>query len=158
MPQEVVQEVEVAVTESESVEASQFESAEEVNLADSAVVEVNLSDSAVSNDSWRAEYEAQVQSWRARSAEEREKAEKERLKWEAIRAIEKEEAAKRKAAGIVDEPVVTPSQLQGEENWENVKASSVESTSSRVEAESLNARTRPIVVYISTSSRSSNSN
>ena len=55
-------------------------------------------------DSWKAEYEAQVQSWRAQSAEAREKAEKERLKWESIRAIEKEEAVKRKAAGIIDKP------------------------------------------------------
>jgi hypothetical protein len=56
-------------------------------------------------DTWKAEYEAQVQSWRAQSAEAREKAEKERLKWESLRAMEKEEATKRKAAGIaVDEP------------------------------------------------------
>ena len=55
-------------------------------------------------DTWKAEYEAQVQSWRAQSAEAREKAEKERLRWESVRAIEKEEATKRKAAGIADEP------------------------------------------------------
>ena len=55
-------------------------------------------------DTWKAEYEAQVQSWRAQSAEAREKAEKERLKWESVRAIEKEEATKRKATGIADEP------------------------------------------------------
>ena len=55
-------------------------------------------------DTWKAEYEAQVQSWRAQSAEAREKAEKERLRWESVRAIEKEEATKSKAAGIVDEP------------------------------------------------------
>jgi len=55
-------------------------------------------------DTWKAEYEAQVHSWRAQSAEAREKAEKERLKWESVRAIEKEEATKRKAAGIANEP------------------------------------------------------
>lgn len=55
-------------------------------------------------DTWKAEYEAQVQSWRAQSAEAREKAEKERLRWESVRAIEKEEATKRKVAGIADEP------------------------------------------------------
>jgi hypothetical protein len=49
-------------------------------------------------DTWRAEYEAQVQSWRAQSAEAREKAEKERLRWESVRANEKEEA------NITDEP------------------------------------------------------
>ncbi|PPQ99153.1 hypothetical protein CVT24_009343 [Panaeolus cyanescens] len=60
------------------------------------------------DDSWKEEYESQVQAWRAQSAEAREKAEQERLKWEAKRAIEKEEAAKRKAAGILDEPAVEP--------------------------------------------------
>ncbi|KAF9048704.1 hypothetical protein BJ165DRAFT_1461872 [Panaeolus papilionaceus] len=60
------------------------------------------------DDSWKEEYESQVQAWRAQSTEAREKAEQERLKWEAKRAIEKEEAAKRKAAGIVDEPPVEP--------------------------------------------------
>lgn len=65
-----------------------------------------------------------MQSWRAQSAEAREKAEQERLKWEAIRAIERQEAAKRKAAGIA-EP--TPGVLQPKaevetksEIWESV--------------------------------------
>ncbi|KAH9481446.1 Mitochondrial import protein 1 [Psilocybe cubensis] len=119
VPQEVPQEV----SATEQSDSSQFESVEESNLTESSVVEVNLSESTVSNDSWKEEYEAQVKSWRARSAEEREKAEKERLRWEAIRAIEKEEAAKRKAAGIVDEPVVAPTQPP-EEKWEDVKTSS----------------------------------
>lgn len=78
--------------------------------------------SSVSDDSWKAEYEAQVQSWRAQSAEAREKAEKERLKWEAIRAIEREEAAKRRAASFIDEHVVNaagPSKTTSE-MWESV--------------------------------------
>jgi hypothetical protein len=94
------------------------------------VTENNLSESVASDDSWKVEYEAQVQSWRARSAEEREKAEKERLRWEAIRAIEKEEAAKRKAAGIVKEAAVAPPRLQVEENWEKVPSSSTTATPS----------------------------
>ncbi|KAF8962775.1 hypothetical protein BDZ97DRAFT_1905165 [Flammula alnicola] len=69
------------------------------------------------DDSWKAEYEAQVETWRAQSAEAREKAEKERLKWEAIRAIEKEEAAQRKAEGIVDEPITAVLQTTSE-IWE----------------------------------------
>jgi hypothetical protein len=46
----------------------------------------------------QSEYESQVESWRAQSAEAREKAEKERARWEAIRAAEKQEAALRKSA------------------------------------------------------------
>lgn len=64
--------------------------------------------------SWKAEYEAQVQSWRAHSAEAREKAEKERLKWESIRAIEKEEEVKGKAADIVDDLPKSTVQQVGE--------------------------------------------
>jgi len=74
---------------------------------DAPTTELTDSQSTASNDleeSWKEEYEAQLQSWRAQSAEAREKAEQERLRWESIRAAEKEEAAKRKAAGIVDEP------------------------------------------------------
>jgi len=70
-------------------------------------VETQSPTSHATNDleeSWKAEYEAQVRSWRAQSAEAREKAEQERLRWESIRAAEKEEATKRKAAGIADEP------------------------------------------------------
>jgi hypothetical protein len=66
--------------------------------------------SSISDDSWKAEYEAH------------EKAEKERLKWEAIRAIEREEAAKRRAAGFIDEHVanaVGPSKTTSE-MWESV--------------------------------------
>lgn len=87
-------------------------------------------ESSVSDDSWKAEYDAQVQSWRAQSAEAREKAEKERLKWEAIRAIEREEAAKRHAAGFVDEPVVNPAgpSHMTSEMWESVGAISAATT------------------------------
>ncbi|KIK95285.1 hypothetical protein PAXRUDRAFT_827169 [Paxillus rubicundulus Ve08.2h10] len=42
-------------------------------------------------DPWKAEYEAQVEVWRAESAEARAKSERERAKWEAIRLREVEE-------------------------------------------------------------------
>lgn len=91
----------------------------------SVIRELNLEDTTSatsSDDSWKVEYEAQVQSWRAQSAEAREKAEKERLKWESIRAIEEEEAAKRKVLGIVENP--TPKVVQppaaSQDNWQNV--------------------------------------
>lgn len=97
---------------------------EESNEAKQETVsETTLTESVASDDSWKIEYEEQVKSWRARSAEEREKAEKERLRWEAIRAIEKAEAAKR-ASEAVEEPVALPPQLQEEENWESVPSSS----------------------------------
>jgi hypothetical protein len=64
----------------------------------------STSDSA-DTDSWKEEYETQVQAWREQSAEAREKAEKERARWEAIRA---EDAAKRKAAGIIETPAEIP--------------------------------------------------
>ena len=44
---------------------------------------------SASDDTWKSEYESHVQSWRAQSAEAREKAEKERAKWEGIRENEK---------------------------------------------------------------------
>ncbi|KII89905.1 hypothetical protein PLICRDRAFT_174718 [Plicaturopsis crispa FD-325 SS-3] len=43
---------------------------------------------AASDDSWKAEYESHVHTWRAQSAEAREKAERERARWEAIRRAE----------------------------------------------------------------------
>ena len=48
-------------------------------------------------ETWKEEYDAQVEAWRAQSAEAREKAEAERAKWEAIR---KEEKAQRRASGV----------------------------------------------------------
>ncbi|TFK40296.1 hypothetical protein BDQ12DRAFT_680674 [Crucibulum laeve] len=60
-------------------------------------------ESSTPTDEWGStSYEAQVNIWRAQSAEAREKAGKERARWEAIRAAEQEEAARRKAAGVVD--------------------------------------------------------
>ncbi|KAK0450145.1 hypothetical protein EV421DRAFT_1779040 [Armillaria borealis] len=41
-------------------------------------------------ESWKSEYESQVETWRSQSAEAREKAEKERARWEGVRAKERE--------------------------------------------------------------------
>ncbi|KAG6865911.1 hypothetical protein C0991_010744 [Blastosporella zonata] len=76
--------------------------------------------SGSSTDSWKAEYEAQIETWREQSAEAREKAEKERERWEAIRAVEKKEAERRKALGIADEPEPEPTGQEHEAGWENV--------------------------------------
>jgi len=54
-------------------------------------VDPTPSSSASTDESWKSEYESQVQSWRAQSAEAREKADKERARWEEIRALEKQE-------------------------------------------------------------------
>lgn len=72
---------------------------------------------ASANESWKAEYESQVETWRAQSSEAREKAEKERARWEAIRAAEQEEAVRRKADDIGDTPKVKEEQELG---WETV--------------------------------------
>ncbi|KAL4064503.1 hypothetical protein V8B97DRAFT_2038528 [Scleroderma yunnanense] len=45
----------------------------------------------VGEDPWKAEFEAQVNEWRAKSSEAREKAERERAKWEEVRKHEEEE-------------------------------------------------------------------
>ena len=49
---------------------------------------------SVATDSTESEYEAYVAEWRAQSAEAREKAQKERARWETIRAVEKRETAR----------------------------------------------------------------
>lgn len=64
------------------------------------------------DDSWKSEYESHVQSWRAQSAEAREKAEKERAKWEDIRAQEKGSGgsnAEEMRTGIPAVPLAEPS-------------------------------------------------
>lgn len=81
-------------------------------------IEDAVQESESTDELWKAEYESQVETWRAQSSEAREKAEKERERWEALRVAEKEEAARRKAMGIVDEPAAeSPPQ---EADWETV--------------------------------------
>ncbi|KAK0204749.1 hypothetical protein DFS33DRAFT_689230 [Desarmillaria ectypa] len=41
-------------------------------------------------ESWNSEYESQVETWRSQSAEAREKAERERARWEDVRTRERE--------------------------------------------------------------------
>lgn len=93
---------------------------EEVSVTQRELVLEDTTSAAPSDDSWKVEYEAQVQSWRTQSAEAREKAEKERLRWESIRAIEREETAKREALGIPDEPAPSIKRPPVEENWQSV--------------------------------------
>jgi hypothetical protein len=59
----------------------------------------DTAESLSSNDDWKTEYESQVRTWRTQSAEARQKAEKERDRWEAIREAEKKDAERRKAEG-----------------------------------------------------------
>lgn len=58
-------------------------------------------ESGASSGQWETEYEAQVKAWRAESAEAREKAERERQRWETIRESEQQ-------------------QTRTESEWENV--------------------------------------
>ncbi|KAJ7170606.1 hypothetical protein C8R43DRAFT_980133 [Mycena crocata] len=67
----------------------------------------------------QSEYESHVESWRAQSAEAREKAEKERARWEAIRAAEKQEAALRKAAIPADSGAGV-GEIASDHGWETV--------------------------------------
>ncbi|KAJ7104221.1 hypothetical protein B0H15DRAFT_942221 [Mycena belliarum] len=86
--------------------------------------ESSVSSESVDSTS-QSEYESHVESWRAQSAEARQKAEKERARWEAIRAAEKQEAALRKAAL----PEATRDAVGGETSdhgWENVDGSTQE--------------------------------
>jgi hypothetical protein len=92
--------------------------------ASEASTESSLEASTSADDELlKEEYEAQLQAWRAQSAENREKAEKERLKWETTRA---EEAERRKSAGG----------LSVQESWEKLGASgsSVASTTASSQA------------------------
>lgn len=65
------------------------------------------------DDSWKVEYEEQVKIWRAQSSAAREKAEKERKRWEEIRASEKDDAARPDAS-------VTVVKEGHEAGWETV--------------------------------------
>jgi len=91
-------------------------------LDDAASTSAPTDDSSVSSDPVdsvsQTEYESHVESWRAQSAEARQKAEKERARWEAIRAAEKQEAALRKAAMPADSGVGG----ETDQGWETVGA------------------------------------
>jgi len=74
--------------------------------------EDSISGKSEGSDDWKEQYEAQLQSWRAQSAEARLKAENERERWEAIRKVEKEEAARRGTEATVEEPSSAPQVVQ----------------------------------------------
>ncbi|KAG6880121.1 hypothetical protein C0992_005828 [Termitomyces sp. T32_za158] len=98
-------------------------SGERTSVEDIAASEP-LSESSISSgstdDSWKAAYETQVETWRAQSSEAREKAEKERERWEAIRVAEKAEHERRRALGIPYGSQPEPAEREHETGWENV--------------------------------------
>lgn len=93
-----------------SAAVSQSESKPEA--ATQVSTEGSTSGKSEGSDDWKEQYEAQLQSWRAQSAEARLKAEKERERWEAIRKVEKEEAARRATEATVEEPSSAPQVVQ----------------------------------------------
>ncbi|KAJ2917448.1 hypothetical protein MD484_g3016, partial [Candolleomyces efflorescens] len=117
-----------------TTETSQPESSEEPAETPAEHVPVESTSDSADSDSWKEEYEAQVQAWREQSAEAREKAEKERARWEAIRA---EDAAKRKAAGVIETPAEIPTGIP------NIHSRSASLTSPTQMVESKTVGTEP---------------
>jgi len=117
-----------------STEIKTSEDQQHVNTAASEVVDGSTSKSTSDLvETWKAEYEAQVQSWRSQSSEAHEKAEKERSRWESVRAIQKEDATKRKAPGIADEPPNSIVHPVGESS--NITSADTTSSSNTVSSE-----------------------
>jgi len=75
------------------------------------------------DDSWKTEYDTQVKSWQAQSSMAREKAEKERARWESIRATERAEAALKPTHGVVDASSKA-AEAHMEPEWETVGSKS----------------------------------
>jgi hypothetical protein len=90
----------------ESASTTGGTSGTDAQTSDSTLVEAPVANTGgeSAGDAWKAEYETNVQSWRAQSAEMREKAENERARWERIRAAEKEESTHRKTEGLPEPP------------------------------------------------------
>ncbi|KAF5377316.1 hypothetical protein D9757_008047 [Collybiopsis confluens] len=59
-------------------------------------------------DTWKDEYEEQVKVWRQQSADAREKAEKERAKWEALRETERAQGVAVTSPPSQETPVLVP--------------------------------------------------
>ncbi|KAI0833230.1 hypothetical protein BC628DRAFT_1414066 [Trametes gibbosa] len=78
---------------------------------------------------WKEEYEAHVAEWREQSAKQRQKAEEERAKWEAIREMEREE-------GRVQESVLS----LREHGWESLSASVTTATTAAESSSPVDAR------------------
>jgi hypothetical protein len=100
-----------------NIETGKSSSTDQGQEESAVVLQEEPSSSSSSDDSWKTEYEAQVESWRAQSSEAREKAEKERKRWEELRASEREEAARQNAA------VAVVVKEEHEAGWETVSNS-----------------------------------
>lgn len=105
---------------------------EPVSAPQAEVTSEGTAEAAPAEEDWKAEYEEHLVEWRARSAEQRQKAEAERAKWEAIRA-EKEKAGvdwkdsvleeRRKSLKLSDSTAsVTASATASVSGWESVRA------------------------------------
>lgn len=79
---------------------------------DSTPTDVDLSSSVSTDGSWKSEYDSQVQSWRAQSAEAREKSERERARWEEIRAREKQEGGSRHRQTVEEAAEPSPADVR----------------------------------------------
>ncbi|KAG6878206.1 hypothetical protein C0993_010626 [Termitomyces sp. T159_Od127] len=90
------------------------------DLATSDFLSESSIPSGSADDTWKLAYETQVGAWRAQSSEAREKAEKERERWEAIRVAEKEENERRRALVISSGSQPEPTEHEREAEWENV--------------------------------------
>jgi len=101
----------------DSQNSTQLDAAASTSAPSTSTDDTSVS-SDLEGDASQSEYESQVESWRAQSAEARQKAEKERARWEAIRAAEKQEAVLRKAAIPADSGVGG----ETDHGWETVGA------------------------------------
>jgi hypothetical protein len=111
-------------------------------LADSTTSDNGAaSTTSLSADEWKAEYDAQISSFRAQNAVQREKAERERARWEKIRA---EEAAEARAYTDGAEPLHPQGSLSGSGHLEGHGAwESVQGVSGDVDASTSTLRGSP---------------
>ncbi|KAF8656872.1 hypothetical protein AX16_002418 [Volvariella volvacea WC 439] len=95
-------------------------------------------------DTWKAEYESQVQSWRAQSAEARQKAEKDREHWEQIRLAEKQ-------AGVEKPPIQTgiPPPPVSESGWDALSDRASVSIQREGAAPADNSANKPVKIPLS---------
>ncbi|KAJ6619681.1 hypothetical protein B0H10DRAFT_1946524 [Mycena sp. CBHHK59/15] len=97
--------------------STQLATASPSTLSASTLPDESSVSSSDPQDTSQSEYESHVETWRAQSAEARQKAEKERARWEAIRAAEKQEAALRQAAIPVGS---RGGEIVSDHGWESV--------------------------------------
>ncbi|KAJ7127059.1 hypothetical protein C8R44DRAFT_780318 [Mycena epipterygia] len=96
----------------------------QLDAANTSTPSTSTDETSMSSDSAdsasQSDYESHVESWRAQSAEARQKAEMERARWEAIRAAEKQEAALQKAAIPADSGGGGGGEIASDHGWETV--------------------------------------